>query len=579
MLKIENLSYEYPTKDLFEKINFEILPGEHCTLIGSSGTGKSTLLNIILETKDFIYDGTITKDFEFTTGYVSQFSDACKEDNVTVFEFLSEHFVLIDQKIQDICKEMETAEDIEPLLEEYQVLYDQFQAMDGDNYISNIQKLLNQVDLTGQRELSIHLLSSGEFKLLKIMREMLLLPDLLVMDEPDVFLDFQHILNLSNILNEYKKAVFVVTHNRFLLNHCFTKIIHLEDKQVQEFLGNYIDYNFYLLSQKVELQRLASADNEEIERTQKIVNKLRAEATMYFSAAKGKTLHARVKILERLEKRRVKSPFIDVSRPAISFAPLLLEEGTTEVPLLEVKDYSISFDELLLEHVNFSVSNKEKIALIGPNGSGKSSLFKDIIQCDKEHICLREDITTTLFSAEQFEQDTQDKSMADIFFDLGFESNDEILFFLQSYNFEHANLNTLVSQLSGGEKTLVQLAMISLEPSHLLLLDEPTAHMDTYSQLALEEAISSYDGAVLMVTHDFYSIVNCMDYVLYIENKSIRKMSMRKFRKLIYDNHFSKDYLEIETKKTALEQKVNEALAINEFEKAQNYCDELEKLI
>jgi ATP-binding cassette, subfamily F, member 3 len=112
-----------------------------------------------------------------------------------------------------------------------------------------------------------------------------------------------------------------------------------------------------------------------------------------------------------------------------------------------------------------------------------------------------------------------------------------------------------------------------------LLLDEPTSHLDTYSQIALEKAIENYKGAILMISHDFYSIVNCMDFVLIIEDKTIRKMSMRKFRKMIYANHFGVEYLEIEQKKKLVETKIELALKDTDFELAKVLSEELEELI
>ena len=113
----------------------------------------------------------------------------------------------------------------------------------------------------------------------------------------------------------------------------------------------------------------------------------------------------------------------------------------------------------------------------------------------------------------------------------------------------------------------------------MLLLDEPTSHLDTYSQIALEKAIENYNGAILMISHDYYSIVNCMDYVLIIEDKTIRKMSMRKFRKMIYAKYFDKDYLEIEQKKKSVEMKIELALQDTDFELAKTLSEELEALI
>ena len=140
-------------------------------------------------------------------------------------------------------------------------------------------------------------------------------------------------------------------------------------------------------------------------------------------------------------------------------------------------------------------------------------------------------------------------------------------------------LNNKIEVLSGGEKNLLQLAKIAKSNANLLLLDEPTSHLDTYAQLALEKAIANYNGAVLMVSHDFYTIANCVDYVLFVEDKSIRKMRIRSFRKMIYENHFNKDYLELEQKKKELEQRIEALLLAHDYESAKIICEQLESLI
>jgi len=165
------------------------------------------------------------------------------------------------------------------------------------------------------------------------------------------------------------------------------------------------------------------------------------------------------------------------------------------------------------------------------------------------------------------------------FFDTGFKTSQDIIDYAAKYGFEGEILEQKIKSLSGGEKNMLQLAKISAGRAGLLLLDEPTSHLDTYSQIALEKAIQNYKGAILMISHDFYAIANCMDYVLLIEDKAIRKMSIRKFRKMIYANHYDKDYLEIEQKKKALEAKVELALKNADFVLAKALSEELEGLI
>ena len=159
---------------------------------------------------------------------------------------------------------MAVEEDLEPLFEAYQKLMDEFQSMDGDNYESNIYKQLKLIGLQDHAETPLTNLSSGEYKLIQIMREMLLQPNLLVMDEPDAFLDFDNLKGLADLINSHKGTLLVVTHNRYLLNTCFNKILHLENTDIQEFDGNYIEYNNSILEKKVELQEKAAEDQAEI---------------------------------------------------------------------------------------------------------------------------------------------------------------------------------------------------------------------------------------------------------------------------------------------------------------------------
>ncbi|MNI79418.1 putative ABC transporter ATP-binding protein [compost metagenome] len=148
-----------------------------------------------------------------------------------------------------------------------------------------------------------------------------------------------------------------------------------------------------------------------------------------------------------------------------------------------------------------------------------------------------------------------------------------------NYGFEGEILTQKIESLSGGEKNMLQLAKVSASKANILLLDEPTSHLDIYSQIALEKAIEDYKGAILMISHDFYSVVNGMDYVLITDDKKIRKMSMRKFRQMIYASHFNKDYLETEQKKKSVEMKIELALKDTNFELTKVLLDELEDLI
>jgi len=576
MIKVENLSYSYPQKNLYENISFTIEEGNHCAFIGSSGSGKSTLINIIMDPEEIMFKGKVEVLKNCKIGYVSQFSELDKRSEITVFEFIADKFLMIQNKIDLICKKMENSLDIESLLEEYQNYLDEFDAIDGNNFENNINSKLSLVNLLKNRNLKVSELSGGEFKLIQVIKEMLTNPDLIIMDEPDVFLDFENLNSLRKLINSHKRTLLIITHNRYLLDHCFNKVLHLENMKIQEFEGKYVDYNFSLLQTKIEMQELAFEDEEEIKRNEKIIDKLRSLSTDIDDASLGRALKARVKIQERLEKNKTKAPFVDIRKIKIDLeTDNIIEESVA----LKVSNYSLVFDEILLENIDFEIKSNEKVAIIGSNGTGKTTFLRDIFYRDTKSIELNKDIDIAYLSQIQGETLNESKTIIDEFLDSGFDSIEEIRKYLLNYGFDKTNIEQNISSLSGGEKNILQIAKVASKKTGMLLLDEPTSHLDIYSQIELERALKEYKGSIIMVSHDYYSIANCMDYVLLVEDNKIRKMSMRKFRKMIYANHFDKDYLEVEQKKKAIELKIAKALEKNNFELAKDLIVELEDIL
>ncbi|MBY0116893.1 ATP-binding cassette domain-containing protein [Paenibacillus sp. FSL L8-0435] len=576
MIKVENLSFSFPQKELYKNISFTFEEAQHCAFIGTSGSGKSTLIDILMDPERYLFEGRLEIDPDCRIGYVSQFLQVDKTKEMTVFEYIAEEFIKIQDEITAIYAEMATTSDMDSLMEKLQLALDAFEAMDGDNFEKNINKQLNLANLMKLKDLSISAISGGEFKLIQVMKEMLNRPDFMIMDEPDVFLDFENLNALKKLINSHKGMLLVVTHNRYLLNHCFNKIIHLENTELQEFDGRYIDYNFSLLQSKIELQEIAVAEAEEIERYDHIIDNLREIATYNSEASRGRALKARVKFQERLEARRIKEPFVDIKQPNIRFG---IDKEMEDTVVVNVNNYSVSFDELLLENVNFEIKSIDKVALIGPNGTGKTTLLREIFKNNQDSIEIDTDVKVAYLSQVQGEMLKDSNTILNEFIDSGFQTYDEIRSYLPNYGFDGEILDQKIESLSGGEKNMLQLAKVSASQANVLLLDEPTSHLDIYTQIALEKAIEDYKGAIIMISHDFYSVVNGMDYVLIIEDRTISKMSIEEFRQMIYASHFDENYLENEQKKKSVEMKIELALKDTNFELAKSLVDELEKLI
>ncbi|WP_294393079.1 ATP-binding cassette domain-containing protein [uncultured Clostridium sp.] len=577
MIKIDNLSYSFPQKDLYKNISFTLETDTHAAFIGTNGSGKSTLIDMIMDPEKYLYDGTIERSPSLRVGYVRQFSEDDKKREITVFDYICEDYNKLQNDITSICSEMETSSDIEALLEKYQEALDELDAIGGDEFENNVNKKLNLANLSRLKDTMISELSGGEFKLVQVMKGMLNNPDLIIMDEPDVFLDFENLCSLKNLINSHKGTMLVITHNRYLLNNCFNKIIHLENMEIQEFDGSYIDYNFSLLQTKIELQELAAEDTAEIERNDKLIERYRELASENAEQFRGKTLRARVKIQERLQARRIKAPFLAIKEPDIN---LNTDKEIEETIAIKVNDYSVGFDDILLENVNFEVKSTDKAAIVGSNGTGKTTIMQEIFKNDNPAIEINENIKMSNLSQLEGKTLNNSNNVREEFIEAGFKNNEEIMRHISKYGFENEEILTqVICSLSGGEKNMLQLAKISVSNANMLLLDEPTSHLDTYSQIALEKAIKKYNGGILMVSHDFYSIVNCMDYVLIVEDKNIRRMNMKTFKKMVYANYFNKNYLEIEHNKKQLEIQIELALKADDFTLAKELCEQLENLI
>ncbi len=587
MIKVEKLTHGFPAKDLYNDISFTLEAGQHAVLIGSNGSGKSTLVDMLINTDDYWFDGKITKADECRTGYASQFSVRDKSKDCTVFEYLSEKFLEVQAKIAAVCEEMATAEDMEEVFGRYQQLLDLNEAMDGDNYESNIHKQLYIAGMTDLADTKVAHISGGEYKLMQIVREMLLAPNLLVLDEPDVFLDFGNLNGLAELINNYKGTMLVVTHNRYLLNHCFNKILHLEDCDIQEFDGTYSEYRCEQLKGKLDLKLQAIEHQEEVERTQEMVNILRRRATLMVNPVIGAAVNAKQSQLDRLLAREIKAPFIEVREPKIQL-PVIEKETTEDVEnteaeaeeriIMKVTDYKAEFDETLLDDVNFELKEGEKVAIVGANGTGKTTLISDILKNDHPSIRITEGVKYACLSQLIGGDIDENRTVYQVMQDAGFGSGESIKAYLKTYCLEGDILDQRVGQLSGGEQNLLQIAMVAATDAELLILDEPTSHLDIYAQVALENAIAEYKGTVLMVSHDFYLIANSADYVLLVEDNTVRRMRARKFRKMVYDKYFNHEYLEIDRTKQELEAAITQAFKREDLVAVDKFITQLEEI-
>lgn len=582
MIKFEHVSFSFPKKDLYDDISFEIEDREHAVLIGSNGTGKSTLIKLMMNPDHYTWEGKISIADNARIGFIDQFVKH-EGGTTTAFDFLAEPFRALQQKTDDICAKMAEAENMDEIYDEYQKCLDEMDAIDGYNYEVNIKKELAVAGLSEIENISVNQISGGEYKLLSIIRGMLLKPQLLIMDEPDVFLDLENVVGLIRLINSYEGTLLAITHNRLVLNQCFDKIIHLENQKLQEYPGTFAEYNDMMLEMKINMKEQVSRFDDFLEFEEFHIERMRKLATEKPDPKKGKQLRARVSYVERIKNQRGEDPFIEEheydfhfpdpngrkkqERPANAFSGITIFDDTAreeferviaakygsaaleefeemeaqealkaekpegpEEPVISVKDYSLEYDRKILSDVSFDIMKGEKVAIVGANGTGKSSLLRDL------HVMLENRMPGSTG------------------------------FFKQIYDGEEQTL-------SGGERNIQQLKALSDTEASILLLDEPTSHLDIYAQQALEKEVQEYTGTVVMVSHDFYTVTECADRIFILENGTMREMSGRAYRKSVYKQYFKSELFELERQRKEREIKINALLAKDKYEEARELLD------
>ena len=449
MINAEKLTFGFQSTYLFQNISFTLEENCHCALIGSNGTGKTTLTNLIREPDSYVFDGKLNLDDAGRIGYVSQFAIREGDQSVTVYDYLCQDFLALEQAISDVCLQMESADDMDALMERYQELLDESDAVDADNYEVNIRKQLKLAELEDKASLELEKLSGGELKLVQIIRQMLRRPGLLIMDEPDVFLDFENLNGLRELINAFKGTLLVVTHSRYLLAHCFDKVWHLENGDLQEFDGSFTEYSYSRLQKKIDIKLASLEDEDEIQRISELVERLREDATEVIDPQIGRTLKGKVSYLNRLLSRQIKAPFVEIRQPDIQLPQV--EPPEEAVELLRLNNYSLSFEEKLLEDVSFAVHSGEKVALVGANGTGKTSMLRQIWQNRHPAIHFSEAASPAFFSQLHAEILSEQNTIYEEFFSLGFETREQVEVHLQKYCFDPDSLGRRVGHLSGGE--------------------------------------------------------------------------------------------------------------------------------
>ena len=518
ILSCNNISKSFGTDVIIKSCSFNIEDHEKAAIVGINGAGKSTLLKIItgIEPAD---TGLVTLAKDKTLGYLSQ-QQNLNSDNTIYDELLSvKHYILdMEAQLRRIENQMKSADDeaLETLMKKYSDLNHEFELNNGYAYKSEITGVLKGLGFAEEDfTLNVNTLSGGQKTRVALGRLLLSKPDIILLDEPTNHLDMESISWLENYLLNYSGAVLIVAHDRYFLDKIVSKIIELDNGNATVFSGNYTDY----ASKKAILRNMQLKEylnqQREIKHQEEVITKLKQ-----FNREKSiKRAESREKMLNKMEF--VDKPEILNDKMDIKLEPNVISGND----VLTVDNLTKGFDgTVLFDNICFQIKRGERVALIGSNGTGKTTILKlinGIIPADSGSIYLGAKVNIGYYDQEHHVLDP-DKTIFDEIRDAYPDlNNTQIRNTLAAFLFTNEDVFKYIKDLSGGERGRVSLAKLMLSNANVLILDEPTNHLDITSKEILENALNSYTGTVLFVSHDRYFINSTATRIIELANKTV----------------------------------------------------------
>ena len=503
ILACKNITKSYGTDVILNQVSFHINEREKAAIVGINGAGKSTLLKIIMG-ELAADEGEVILAKDATIGYLAQHQELSSES--TIYDEMltvKADVIRLEENIRSLERQMKEVdgEELTRLLNTYTRLTHEFEHKNGYAYKSEVVGILKGLGFT-QEEFTkpITTLSGGQKTRVALGKLLLSTPDLILLDEPTNHLDMESIAWLENFLVNYSGAVVVVAHDRYFLDKVVTKVVELEGSKAVMYEGNYTAFAQKKEAQRETVLRHYFNQQREIKRQEEVIAKLRS-----FNREKSiKRAESREKMLEKVE--RIEKPAQVNSRMDIRLEPHVISGND----VLTVRGLSKAFgSNLLFENINFEIKREEKVAIIGNNGTGKTTLLKIINglePADSGEIRLGTRVKIGYYDQEHQVLDPKKTIFEEIQDEYPHMNDTAIRNTLAAFLFTNDDVFKLIGSISGGERGRVSLAKLMLSEANLLILDEPTNHLDITSKEILENAIRSYTGTVLYVSHDRYFI-------------------------------------------------------------------------
>ena len=517
--RIVNGSVSFGAETILEEINFEINNKEKIAIIGRNGSGKSTFLNSLIN-NDMLSEGIGDEKFSVYKEGVTEIGVLKQthfdDDSITMIDEILKVYkdiIELENKLDKLVVRM-NEESTEELAIEYSKTRDRYEFLDGYTYKKEYETAINKFGFTEEDKYKkLSEFSGGQRTKISFIKLLLSKPDILLLDEPTNHLDVVAIEWLENYIKSYPKAVVIVSHDRMFINKVVDRIYEIEYGQMTEYSGN---YEFYEKQKRINYERQLKDyefQQKEIKRLNQIADRFRYKPT------KAKMAVSKLKQIERMVKIEEPNRY-DLS----SFRTNFKVSKSSGNNVLAVKNLEIGYESKILPTVSFDLYKGNVLGVIGSNGTGKSTLLKTIvgkIESKGGSINFGTNVNIGYFDQQMDDLD-QEKTVFDEFYNTFPDLTvTEIRNSLAAFMFYGEDVFKQIKLLSGGERVRLELAKILKKGPNLLVLDEPTNHVDMIGKESLENLLKEYDGTIIVVSHDRYFINKISNCILAFENNKV----------------------------------------------------------
>ena len=510
LIKFQNVSFSFGADVILDDVTFQINPGEKVGIVGNNGAGKTTLFRMITG-ELFSNSGEVVMGKDAVIGYMEQHPlTNCTQ---TLFNEMDSAFT----EIHSIRHEMERIEaemgkenaDLDKLTAYYGNLQETFEKKGGYQLEYKISRILLGVGFKkSDYNRNIAEFSGGEKNRVQLAKLLLSEPDILLLDEPTNHLDIEGINWLEGFLSQWEKTIVIISHDRYFLDKVTNRTLELENHEIKSYRGNYSAYIRQKTEQIALQEKMYTLQKADIEKKQEFIRR---------NIAGQKTKQAKSRIIE-LEKMKKIAPPAHRVQYQLSFPAG--QRGGNDV--LHIEDLNKSFeDRKIISSFNYLIRKGDKVGLIGANGSGKTTLLKMItgsLAQDSGNITLGSHIDVGYFSQNLENQNLENTIIEEVWQADPKKTMQEMRSYLAQFLFYDEDVFAIIKNLSGGERSRVELAKLILSGINFLILDEPTNHLDIFAKMALEESLSAFSGTILVVSHDRYFLDKITNRIIYLED-------------------------------------------------------------